>query len=205
MSSARIRGTVPGKRSWAWPRQPVERGKLAEWQIRRLSNGGADSKARGFDRDRAAAGHRIDQRFEPRIPPRQHHELRRHRLAQRGGTGRDPGAAAMTRAAADVDTDDGAPALRRSGATDDEHDVGRVGVDLRPHAAKGERLDQRVLHHSAQLQRRGFEIVGRPEVNGDPQRSGRGQTAVLAQRRQELLEERLEPHRRTGEQVPRNP
>ena len=89
-----------------------------------------------------------------------------------------------------------------AGAADDEHDVGRVGVDLRPHAARGQRLDDRVLHHSAQLQRRGFEIVGRPEVNRDAQRSGRGQAAVVPQRRQELLEQRLEPHRRRWQTGP---
>ncbi len=85
----------------------------------------------------------------------------------------------------------GVPARRTTNTTSGES-ASTSALD----AAKGQCLDQRVLDDSAQLERRGFEIVGRPEVNRDSQRRRRGQAGVVPQRRQELVEQWLESHRR---------
>ena len=82
----------------------------------------------------------------------------------------------------------------RPGAPRDEDDVRRVGVDVRRHPARRERLHDRVLHDAAQLQRRRLEILRRPEVNREPQASRGGESIILAESWQKLLEQRLEPH-----------
>ena len=199
-----MRGTVPGKRSGASLRQPGERRQVTERQIGRPPDGGADRQARGFDRDRPPAGHGIHEQLGSRVPSRQHDELCRHRLAQRRGSRRYPRAASMARAEPDVDPDDGAAAVRRAGAPDHEYDVRRIGVDLCRHPARRKRLDDRVLHHAAQLQRRRLEILRRSEIHREPQARRRRQSIVRCQRRQELPEQRFEPHRRAREQVPRD-
>ena len=76
----------------------------------------------------------------------------------------------MPRATADVDAHDGAAIVGNPGAPDDEDNVGRLRVDFSGDAARGERLDESVLDDAPQLERRGFEIVGRPERDGEPQR-----------------------------------
>ncbi len=119
-----------GKQVGRFVRQILERGEMAQREIRRATNGGADREAGRLDRNRGAAGHGIDERLGARVPARQHDQLRRHRLAQRRRPGGHARAAAMPRSAADVDADDRTPRSRRSGAAHDEHDVRRVGVDF---------------------------------------------------------------------------
>jgi len=57
----------------------------------------------------------------------------------------------VPRAQPDVDPDDSPAALGYAGPSRHEDDVGRIGVDLRGHAARGERLHDRVLHYPTQL------------------------------------------------------
>ena len=146
-------------------RQPVECRQVAERQVGRLPDGGADREACGLDRNRAPAGHRIHEHLRPRVPPRQHDQLRGHRLAQRGGSSGNPCASPMPRAEPDVDADDGAAPLRRASPARHEHDVRRIRVDFSGHPARGERFNDRVLDHSAQLERRSLEVVCRSEVH----------------------------------------
>ena len=104
-------------------RQILERGEMAQREIHRSANGRTHREAGRLDRNRASSRHRIDERLRPRVPAREHDQLRRHRLAQRRRPHDHARAAAMPRSPADVDADNRTARFRRSRAAHNEHDV----------------------------------------------------------------------------------
>ena len=108
----------------------------------------------------------------------------------------------MPRTAADVDADDRALRPRQSRAADDEHDLGRVGVDLGRHAPRGQSLGDCVLDDPAKLKWRRFEIDRGTDLDREAQRRAAREPVVRRQRRQQVIEERLEAHCGAGAQIP---
>ena len=192
----------PGEQVGRLVRQTLERGEMAHRQIRRATNGGAHREAGRLDRNRGASSHGIDERLGARVPARQQDQLRRHRLAQRREPGGHARAAAMPRAAADVDADHRAPRVRRSGAARDEHDVRRVGVDVGRDASRRQRLDDRVLDDAAKLERRRLEVGRGTDLDREAQVRAVREPVVRRERGQQVVEERLEAHRGARAQIP---
>ena len=113
-------------------------------------------------------------------------------------------AAAMPRAAADVDAHDRPPRVGRAGAAHDEHDVGRIGVDVGGHASGRQRLDERVLDDAAELERRRLEVGRGTDLDRKAEVAASGEPVVRRERRQEVVEERLEAHRGARAEIPRD-
>ena len=142
---------------------------------------------------------------DARVPSRQHDQLRRHRLAQRRRARRRPARRAdaarraRCRCRRRCGGCSGVPARRTTKTTS-----GVSASTSAVHPARRKRLDDRVLDHAAQLQRRRLEVLRRSEIHREAQlRRGRA-AGRRRERRQQLLEQRLEPHGRAREQVPRD-
>ena len=201
-SSATICAHGPGEQVGRVVGQPAERSEMAPRKFRRATNGRAHREAGRLDRNRGASSHRVDEWLGARVPARQHDQLRRERLAQRREPGGHARATSMTAAAADVDAHHGPAHVRRPGAADDEHDVGRVAVDVGCNAARRQRLDERVLDDASQLERRRLEVGGGSDLDREAEVRAVGEPVVRRERGHQVGEEWLETHGRTGAQIP---
>ena len=190
-SAARCRERGPASRSAARRR----RARCRNGRSRRLPDRGADREPGRLDGDRGAAGHRIHERLEPRVPPREHDQLRRQRLAQRRRARRRRarrddaarqgrcrcrrrcGGARACPARRATNTTSGASAST-SAVTPRDASASTSAFFTTPRSWSGARL----------------EIVRRSEVHREAQRLRGRQPVVGLQRRQQFLEERLEPH-----------
>ena len=126
---------------------------MAQWEIHRSADGRTDREAGRLDRNRASSRHGIDERLRPRVPAREHDQLRRHRLAQGRRSHDHARTAAMSRSQADVDAYDRAARFRNSCTARNEHDFRGFGIDVGCDASRLKRLNDRVLDDAAELER----------------------------------------------------